>query len=259
MHMPVFRACAAVCGCLLAAGMAFGQVSAESMGKVLPVHLYACSYNDGQGPADLDKVITRWSKYADDTGLEGYAAWTLTPYHFGPEQEFDVIWMGAYTDGNAMGKGTDSWLADGGELRAAFNKVVDCDAHIGLASAMYKAPADSATPEAGLITMMDCKLNEGREYEEIRDAEMAWTEHLASSGSKAGYWHWFPMFGGGDADYDYKVVLAYPNFAEIGADFERMYNGGGREVSEETFGDIDECDDARVYVVNNRRMAQLRE
>jgi hypothetical protein len=259
MDMPGFRACVAAFAYLLAGGAAFGQVTADGMGKVLPVHLYACSYNDGQGPAELEKVVSRWSEYADDTGLEGYAAWTLTPYHFGPEQDFDVIWMGAYTDGNAMGKGTDSWLATGGEMRAALDEVVDCNSHVAFASAMYKAPADGGTPESGLLTMMDCELNEGREYDEIRAAELKWADYLASAGSKAGYWHWFPTYGGGDAEFDYKVVFAYPNFAELGADFERSANGGGREVSEETFGDIDECDDPRVYVIKNRRMAQLRE
>ncbi|MEX2124888.1 MAG: hypothetical protein WD795_13415 [Woeseia sp.] len=47
----------AVAGLLLAAGSGHAQVSAEGMGKVLPVELYICTYNDGQGPADLDKVI----------------------------------------------------------------------------------------------------------------------------------------------------------------------------------------------------------
>ena len=71
MDVPGFRARVAAFACLLAGGAAFGQVTAEGMGKVVPVHLYTCSYNDGQGPAELERVITRWSKYADDTGLEG--------------------------------------------------------------------------------------------------------------------------------------------------------------------------------------------
>jgi len=42
------------------------------------------------------------------------------------EQDFDVIRLGAYRDGNAMGKDLDTWLASGGELQAAFEKVVNC-------------------------------------------------------------------------------------------------------------------------------------
>lgn len=34
--------------------------------------------------------------------------------------------MGAYTDGNAMGAGTDTWLRDGGDIAEAFDKVADC-------------------------------------------------------------------------------------------------------------------------------------
>ena len=37
--------------------------------------------------------------------VDDYAAWTLTKSYYGPEQEFDVIWLGAWTDGNAMGMG----------------------------------------------------------------------------------------------------------------------------------------------------------
>lgn len=249
----------AVVGLLLAAGSGLAQVSADGMGKVLPVELYACTYNDGQGPAELEKVITRWSKYMDDNDTNNYAAWTLTPVYYGEEQDFDLIWLGAYKDGNAMGEGTDNWLATGGELQAAFDKVLTCNAHIAMASAMYKAPADNATPSSGFLTMMDCKLNEGHRYPDIKSAEMKWAKYLADSGSKAGYWHWFPLYGGGDADFDYKVVFAYPDFAEIGTSFERMANGGGREMSEDIFGDVDECDDARVYAVKSRRLAQIRE
>jgi len=251
--------CSAVVGLLLCAGSGLAQVSTGGMGKVLPVELYICKFNDGQGAGDLERVISRWTKYADDNDINDYAAWTLTPFFYGSEQDFDVIWMGAYTDGNAMGKGTDNWLATGGELQAAFDKVVDCNSHVALASAMYKAPADGATPSSGFITMMDCKLNEGRRYGDIRSAELKWADHLSGAGSKAGYWHWFPMYGGGDAEFDYKVVFAYASFAEIGADFEQFANGGGREFSEETFGDIDECDDARVYVATSRRTAKLRD
>ena len=251
--------CSAMAGSLLASGAALAQVSNDNMGKVLPVELYACTYNDDKGRADLNKVIDRWTKYANDNDMNDYAAWILTPFFYGPEQEFDILWLGAYKDGHAMGKGLDNWIATGGELQAAFATVVDCGAHLAFSSAMYKAPADSATPSGGFLTVMDCKLNEGQRYEAIRAAEVKWAAHLTRSGSKAGYYHWTPMWGGGDAEFDYKVVVAQPSFADIGADFERFANDGGRDLSEETFGDIDECDDARVYVVDNIREAPIRE
>ena len=243
---------------LLATGPVMAQVSEGGLGKVLPVELFACTYNNRQDADDLNSVISRWNRWMDERSIDNYAAWTLAPYYYGPEQEFDLLWMGAYTDGNAMGAGTDQWLAEGGDIDEGFQEVLTCGAHIGLASAMYKSPPDNATPTTAIIRMMDCKLNEGHRYEDIKAAEMKWAEHMISSGSTTGTWHWFPIYGGGGADYDYKVVNAYANFTEMGADWERFSNGGGRDVSTEVFGDIDDCDDARVYIATSVRAAQLR-
>jgi hypothetical protein len=234
------------------------QVSEDGMGKVLPVELFACSFNDGQDADDLESVIRRWTRFMDEKNITSYAAWTLTPVYYSPAQEFDMIWMGAWTDGNAMGSGSDTWMSEGTDIAEAFAEVVDCGAHVGLASAMYKSPPNNETPRSSIITMMDCELNEGKRYSDIRAAEIKWAKYLADSGSTAGYWHWFPTYGGGDAEYDYKVVFAYSSFGELGADWERGANGGGREAAAEIFGDIDECDDARVYAAQSRRAAQLR-
>ena len=259
MKLVRMAAAAAIAGIVLIANSATAQVSKEGMGKVLPVEIYACKFNEGKGMADLEAVISRWNQFMDDKKINTYAAWTLTPYYFTEEQDFDVIWLGAYKDGNAFGSGTDTWLASGGELAAAYNEVVTCAGHIGLSSAMYKAPAANVTPASGIITMMDCKLNKGHRYSDIKAAEIKWAKYLTDSGSRAGYWHWFPTFGGGDADFDYKVVFSYENFTQLGADYERIANGGGREMSQDVFDDIDDCDDARVYVATSRRATKLRD
>jgi hypothetical protein len=243
----------------IAIGTAVAQVSEEGMGKVIPVELFACSYNNRQDAGDLDQVIARWNAWMDERNNDTYAAWTLTPYHYGPNQDFDLIWMGAYKDGNAMGAGTDQWFAEGGDINDGFEEVLTCTGHFGLSSAMYKSPPGNETPGTAIITMMDCELNEGHRYSDIKAAELAWAKHMTSTGSMAGTFHWFPVFGGGEAEYDYKVVNAYENYTALGADFERFANGGGREASTEIFADIDDCDDARVYIATSVRGAQLRE
>lgn len=239
------------------AGTANAQVSADGMGKVLPVELFACSYREGRDSSDLNDVIERWNAYADDNDVDDYAAWVLTKQFYTPTQEFDLIWMGAYSDFNAMGTGMDMYGESGGEIGAAFAEVIDCPAHVMLSSAMYKAPTDG-TPESGVITMMDCELNEGSRYSDIKGAELKWAEHITANGDTSGYWHWFPTFGGGDSEFDYKVVSAFTNYAELGSAMEYFANGGGRAVSMGTFDDIDECDDPRVYDARSVRSAQLR-
>jgi hypothetical protein len=258
--MRIYRVAAnalAVCA-ILFTGSAFAQVSADGMGKVIPVEMFVCDYKDRKDAGDYQKVTDRWTAFMDENGVDDYAAWMLTPYFYGGDQDFDFIWMGAYADGNAMGADYDTWLRDGGDINEAFGEVADCRAHIMHSSAMYKAPANNETPTSGIITMMNCKLNEGRRYADVKKAELKWAEYLTSNGSSAGFWHWFPAYGGGDSDFDYKVVFAYNNFTELGADFERAANGGGREAGEEIFADVDDCDDARIYLARSIRAAQLR-
>lgn len=234
------------------------QVTADSIGKVLPVHLYACNYNDGKDTSDMNRVIERWNRFMDERGTDTYAAWTLVPYHFGGEQTPDVIWVGAYRDGNAMGAGTDMWLTEGGDLADDFAEVVTCEAHLGFSSAMYKAPPDSNTPSSGIMTMTNCEMDEGTRYSDVQAAEVKWAEYMTENGSRAATYHWFPTNGGGDQDFDYKIITAYENYTEYGKDWEQNANGGGRAVSMGLFNDLDTCNDARVYVATSIRQAGIR-
>ncbi|MDH4256869.1 MAG: hypothetical protein OEX13_20415, partial [Gammaproteobacteria bacterium] len=177
----IFVAAAALGTVVLAGGPSYAQVTEDSMGKVVPVHLYICNFVGRKGPSDLNKVIANWNLYMDERNSTNYAAWTLAPYHYGGDNTFDVAWLGVYTDGNALGAATDQWLAEGAELRDDFAEVLDCVAHLGMASAMYKRPADTGTPATGIITIMDCKLNEGHRYEDIQAAEVQWAEHMTRS------------------------------------------------------------------------------
>ena len=251
--------CWAVASLLLSATPGFAQVSAEGMGKVLPVELYACNFQQGKDDTDLSKVIERWNKFADDNDMDDYSAWLLRPFFYTPAQDFDILWLGAYADGNAMGAGLQNWISDGREMNAAFEEVLDCGAHVAYSSAMYKAPPAGGAPGSGVISIMDCELNEGYRYTDVRAAELKWMDHLEKSGSKAAYYHWMPMFGGGDAEFDYKVVSAYTSFEEVGSDIENFANQGGRDVSQEIFSRIDDCDDARVYVVESIRSGKIRD
>ena len=236
MNVSRIVTCSAVAGLLLASAPGLAQVSADGMGKIVPVELYACKFNEGKNDADLAEVIERWNEFSDESGMDNYAAWLLTPFFHTSEQDFDILWLGAFSDGNAMGKGLQNWISNGQELAAEFAEVA-----------------------SGFITMMDCKLNEGHRYVDVKAAELKWADYLAKSGSKAAYYHWMPMFGGGDAEFDYKVVFAYPDFEEVGSDVENFANEGGRDASREIFGNIDECDDARVYLTRSIRSGKIRD
>ena len=62
-----------------AAGPALAAEHGDGI-KVIPVDIWACTYNEGKGPADLDAATAKWNAWADSQGMDDYAAWTLTPW-----------------------------------------------------------------------------------------------------------------------------------------------------------------------------------
>jgi len=244
-------------GLLILTGSA--TVSAQdNANRVIPVELFTCKYNDNKGPGDLDKVIDKWNKWADKEGLDDYAAWTLTPYYFGPDQEFDMIWLGAGKDAVALGKAQDAYLAEDVGLHAAFNEVLTCDAHVNYASLNFKAPPKGKTPDNNVLTFSNCTYKEGASFSALEAAMGDWSKHLAGEGSTAGIWHWYPAYGGGGEEFSFKWLESYENLAELGADYERFGNGGGVAVSGRLFGHLLDCDSNRAYLAKSRRHVQLR-
>ena len=236
-----------------------GTVSAQDDAMlVIPVELFACSYNDGKGSDELDKVIEKWNAWADKKGIDNYAAWTLTPYYFGPDQEFDVIWMGAGKDAVALGKAQDSYLAETAGLHADFDEVLTCDSHSNFASINFKAPPKGATPANSVLTFSDCKYKEGTSFSALSAAMGEWSQYLSDAGSTAAIWQWYPAYGGGGEEFSFKWLEAYENLAGLGADYERYGNGGGFVTNGRLFGHLISCDSSRAYLAKSRRYVQLR-
>ena len=88
---------------IFAAGISNSVAQEEEDQGAIPVEVYTCKYNDGMGPADLDAVVAKWNTWADGQGLNDYTAWTLTPFYAGPDQDFDVIWLGVSPTAQALG------------------------------------------------------------------------------------------------------------------------------------------------------------
>jgi hypothetical protein len=236
-----------------------GTVAAQDDGMlVIPVELFSCSYKDRKGPDDLDKVIDKWNAWADKNGLDDYAAWTLTPYYYGPDQDFDVIWMGAGKDAVALGKAQDDYNAENNGLHEDFDEVLSCDSHSNFASINFKAPPEGDTPANSVLTFSDCKYKDGVSFAALGAAMDDWSQHLADTGSKAGIWHWYPVYGGGGAEFSFKWLEAFENLADLGADYESFGNGGGFVTNGRLFNHLISCDSSRAYLAKSRRFVQLR-
>jgi hypothetical protein len=226
---------------LLVSGTSFAQASEGPV--FVPVELYACQYNEGKGPADLDAAA---------------AAWTLEKHYYGRDQEFDVLWLGAWKNANEMGADTDSYLATGSVVEAGFMSVLTCAAHTNLVSANPVPPPGGETPESGVLTFSDCTLKEGARSSDVAASMTKWGQALKDAGIESGIYHWYPVFGGGDADFDFKWIETYTDHKALGKMYEIMGNGRLYLKQGELFGSLLDCDVARVYNVKNRRKAQLR-
>jgi hypothetical protein len=230
----------------------------ESGMKVIPVETYACKYNEGKGPEDLEKVITMWTNWANEQGLDNYAAWTLTPYYFGPQQEFDVIWLGAGKDAVSLGAAQDMYLAKGGEIAKGFSDVLNCDAHGNFASLNFNAPPEGSPPNTMVVTFSDCSYKEGASFEALSEAMGKWAQHLTDEGSETAIFHWYPAYGGGAEKFDFKWLQTHENFAALGKDYDNYGTGGGWKVNQELFNGLVDCDSTRAYIAKSRRHVQLR-
>lgn len=236
-----------------------GAVSAQDDGMlVIPVELFTCTYNDRQDPDDLDDVIDKWNAWADRNGTDDYAAWTLTPYYFGPDQEFDMIWLGAGKNAVALGEVQDAYLADESGLAGDFEEVISCNAHNNFASVNYKAPPEGETPANSVLTFSDCTYKEGASFSAVSGAMAEWSQYLSDQGSTTGIWHWYPVYGGGGEEFDFKWLQAYENLADLGADYDRYGTGGGFATRGRLLGHLIDCDSSRAYLAESRRYVQLR-
>ncbi len=236
-----------------------GGVSAQDDGMlIIPVELYTCTYNNRQGPDNLDRVVDKWNAWADRNAGDDYAAWTLTPYYFGPEQEFDVIWMGAGKNAVALGRAQDLYLAKDEGLAEDFEEVLDCDGHSNFASVNYKAPPEGATPANSVLTFSDCKYSEGATFSAVSAAMDEWSQYLSDEGSTTGIWHWYPAYGGGGEEFDFKWLQAFEDFEGLGADYDRYATGGGFRTRGRLLNHLIDCDSSRAYLAQSRRFVQLR-
>jgi hypothetical protein len=223
----------------------------------VPVELYGCKYNEGMGSSDLDKVVATWNDWADDHGMDDYTAWTLTKFYSGPEQDFDYLWMGVSSSAKSLGAAQDDWIANGGKAAAAFEKLGPCEVHANYAAVNFKPPARGDGPPSSLVmAFSDCNIAEGKSFgEDVAPALGAWAKYRTDHGSSASIWAFFPVYGGGGEEHDFKYVTGHTSHEQQGIDWD-AYSAGGYIKAGEIFGDVLVCDSSRVYNATLRRNAE---
>lgn len=223
------------------------QEEEEAPPYVTPVDTFACDYNEGKGPADLDTAIAGWNAWMDEQGATDYGGFTLTPYYYG-EDTFDVAWLGFWTSQEAMGAGIDGYLANGGEAAQGFNDVLTCKSHEHWASVNVKPPKEGPAPDNFVLMFSDCSLKNEDGYDALFDSLDLATAYQNENNYGNARWLMWPVFGGGgELGYDFKAVTSFADYTTFGKAYQHNANGGGRQALREIMGDQVDCDASRVY------------
>ena len=246
---------AVVCGLIAASGSGNLLAQDEEVESIdiVSVELYACSYHDGKGPADLDKWTDKWNAWADERKFDSYSAYTMTPFYYGEDQDFDFLWLGVAPNGVAMGRAQDAWVTQSGDLPAESAKLWSCDAHHNYATMNVKRPPDDGATTF-VLSFADCTVEEGKSWDDVGPALNAWGEYREANGSKAGMWVMWPAYGAGDVDFDFKFITSYRSYESLGMDYDQ-YAAAGYAKAEELFDGVIDCDVARSYNAVERRRA----
>ncbi len=245
------------CSLALSAGIGIAdehEGEADEANVAVPVEIFTCKYNEGKGPADLDAATNKWNAWADKNGVDDYSAWTLVPYYSGPDQDFDVLWLGGSDNAKTLGRVQDTWLATGSKEAEGFAEVVSCDAHVAYAVLRMKKPPKRDNPSNVVISFSDCNTAEGITFDDLYTPLIEWGNYKGENGSTAGMWVFFPSYGGGGEEFDFKWVTAHQNLEDMGADWDQFSESGWKKANELFAGKL-QCDSSRSYLATNRRMA----
>ena len=245
--LPIAVGCATV----LILDTAVGQEEAPTPTPV--IEIFGCTYNDGNDMEDLLAVTARWNAWADRNEIDDYTAILFTPYLYSGQLTYDVLWLGAWPNGTAMGAGEAVWFAEGGDLGDDFDAVVDCSAHAQFAEVVIREPG-GPPPEGGMAAFQDCTVHDGRTVPEAIEAVTEWSSYLAENGSEPFSAILFALAGESpEADYTFKAVEGFESIEAYGQ-FVDVYTRGGFQRAEDLFGRLLTCDSPRLYRIDPVRL-----
>lgn len=251
--MKRFVAASAVSAFVIGTVPAYADNHEQEARRFVPVETFTCNYREGKGPADLEKVIGNWNEWMDDNGAQDYFAMTLTPHYYG-ENTFDVGWLGSWPSGEAMGSGKDVWMSKGSEIGAQFFAVLECESHTNFATTELRSPGEGPTPDTVVLAFSDCQgPKDSSKWPDLMSGLDAWSAYQTETGYHEGTWMMFPVYGGGDFDFDFKIVSGWDNHTQNGQDYQRYSEQQDWNKEGELVGDLMDCDVARLYDARVRR------
>lgn len=250
MPRRIIAAAGAACTLLLGSAISIAQ---DGPPEFRPVELWACNYNERK---DADDFARAMRLMVAGTGEEKYAAYKLTPNFRGPNQDFDFIYIGVWENGTTMGRDMTNYAENGAAAIAAWDEAVNCPISGLFASYRIQAIEDGGDGAGRfMLTVSDCKVNHGNNAGQAIGALQRYNDYRVANGMTIPTFAWFPAFGGGDADFDFKLVEAYSGPQHFGDAWQWFTDHAAYDVLDDMMDGIVDCDEARVYagetIMNN--------
>lgn len=215
-----------------------------------PLEMWACTFKDRKDQDDMDEA---YAMFAD--GDAPYAAFQLNPYFVGDRREdFDFIFIGVWESGSAMGADMATYLGNADdEAGQAWDETVDC-ASLMFASTRIQAPQPG---EDGtfVLAISDCNVGKGHSNGQAAGAIGRFNAYRVANGMEVGTILWYPVAGGGGAEFDFKLVSAFTGPQHWGDYFSWYVDHEAYNVQGQIMDGIVSCDESRIYtgrtIMNN--------
>jgi hypothetical protein len=231
------------------------SIATAQQAQPVPVEIWACNFVNGSDMGDLQAVTDEFNEWADDNGITSLFSSMMTPIFFSPEDDFDVLFVDAWTDGATLGRGYgEMYSGSFGDVAESFDQVIDCSSHAyfgGLPIVPWSEDRDG-----GPIQFQDCTVRENLSNADAIEA----VREFAGGGDGPGLGGFavlFPFMGQArDADYSFKLVAIFNDYESMGTAFDYLFRGSGFQQAGATMGDVMDCDTARMYNQVTVRTAQ---
>ncbi len=224
-----------------------------------PVEFYhGCEFSRGKDVSDLEDPIEDWNEFEDESGNDSYSAWVLTPI-FHSNVSFNgetAIWMGTWNSWSDMGSELNNYFSNGISEAEGFNKVWDCANHSLTALNVVRSNPNPNT-EGGVLSFSSCTINEGKNLNDLIEADAKWNSFSDSVGFSGGVYRLFPTAGiiEEDDDKDFWQMTAVSSLEAWGANAQKFVNNNGGVVQATIYGEVVSCEDQEIYQASNKRRA----
>lgn len=145
------------------------EVASSAVETGLVRQVFACHFVNGSDLDDLMAARDNMLAKLPEIGVSPVPAFVWTP--FKGNFDYDVLWFDNFENLNAWGADWDIWAASpaAAEVDAAFDAVTDCQSALTLRETVYEGPEPLAVDPPGLISSTACRLNEGKNINDVRD------------------------------------------------------------------------------------------